>query len=98
MDYFEIFRALAKESGRRAGSNESKTSSGNTSSGGGLHALVRHVVTEIETLKNLKNAAGRGRYFLRCCLKNGWLTSLVMSLRKWSGAEFFYETDALLLR
>ena len=60
VEYFSVFRALAKESGRRP-----------SSEAGGLHALVRHVVTEIETLKNLKNATGRGRYFLRCCLKNG---------------------------
>jgi hypothetical protein len=92
LEYFEVFRALAKESNRRADSN------GDVPGGGGLHALVRHVVTEIETLRNLRNGLGRGRYFLRCCLKNGWVTSLVMSLRKWKDVEKFYHNDALILR
>ena len=35
---------------------------------------------------------------LRCCLRNGWLTSLVMSVRSWRGAEKFYHNDALILR
>ena len=36
--------------------------------------------------------------YLRCCLRNGWLTSLVMSVRRWRDAEKYYHNDALILR
>ncbi len=72
----------------------------------GMNALIRHEVNEIvspshrckQKRRHPRTDLGRGRYFLRCCLARGWLSSLVMSLRKWDKVGEFYPVDAILLR
>eukprot|EP00095_Tigriopus_kingsejongensis_P003653 maker-scaffold11_size778918-snap-gene-0.13 protein:Tk03653 transcript:maker-scaffold11_size778918-snap-gene-0.13-mRNA-1 annotation:"hypothetical protein BRAFLDRAFT_120280" len=81
-DFFVLFEVISLEPKREAGMN----------------ALVKHIVSEIKKITAIKSNLGRGRHFLRCCLNNGWLTSLVISLRNWKSIDQWYQPDALLLR
>ena len=83
-NYFDVFEAIA------AVEDKSQVI--------GLHALIKHVVNEISKIKCLQTSGGRGRYFLRCCLNNGWLSSLITSIRNWRDIDKWYANDAVLMR